>query len=166
MTENTKRELPDDILEAEGIARADESKVEILRGMAGQNNAYQDDLDTAVANAKESNDHVDKLRGDLDDRPADLSGVTRLLSDSAGNFAPNIEVATAGGIGVEASNTNPATGKPAQTADEAGIVQIPDGWESSHWRTRVALAERISGRDDVKAEEANDIISAERSRRG
>lgn len=165
MTENTKRELPDDVLEAEAVARADESRVAILRSRAQEDSAYQGELDKAIAASKESTTHVDKLNAEPGE-PEDLSGVPRGLSDSQGNFAPNIEVLQAGGIGVEASNTNPSTGEPAQTADEAGTVQIPDDWESSHWRTRVALAERISGRDDVKAEEANGIISAEKSRRG
>jgi hypothetical protein len=55
----------------------------------------------------------------------DLSGMSRGLSDSAGNFAPNVEVLNAGGIGVEASNTNVTTGEPAHTADEAGAGGLP-----------------------------------------
>jgi hypothetical protein len=108
-------------------------------------------------------------RKDLDGRPRDLSGMTRGMSDSAGNFAPNVEVLTTGGIGIEASNTNPETGQPAQNADEAGTttqVEIPADWEAAHWRTRVSMAEKISGKSDLKAEDANPIIAAELARRG
>lgn len=57
-------------------------------------------------------------------------------------------------------------GETASSASaDAETVNIPTGWQDSHWRTRVALAERISGRNDVKSEEANAIIEAEEERR-
>jgi hypothetical protein len=171
MTEtNTTRELPADIVEAEAIARSDESRASILRQKALVSGGdYVALADAAAADAQESASHVAKLDEDRANLPRDLSGVSRGLSDSFGNFAPNVEVMTTGGIGVDASNTNVETGEPAQNAEEAGTpseAQIPADWEGSHWRTRVALAEKISGRDDVKTEEANGIIAAEVARRG
>lgn len=41
-------------------------------------------------------------------------------------------------------------------------VVIPDDWEDLHWKQQVALAEQISGRDDIgRADEARRIIAAE-----
>lgn len=165
MAEKTKRELPDTIQEAEAIARADESRASVMRRKALTDQNYKAASEAAARDAKESSDHLAKLERHAVSGETDLSGVT-LLSDSEGNFAPNAEVAATGGTGVVASNTNPDTGEQAQTAQEAGEVEIPATWQETHWRTRVALAERISGRDDVKADEANEIIAAEVERRG
>lgn len=62
------------------------------------------------------------------DDPAQ-SAVPNKLSqgqDSAGNFGPNVDVMTAGGVGVQNSNTNVETGAPAQTAEEAGTSGLPE----------------------------------------
>ena len=48
---------------------------------------------------------------------------------------------------------------------ESSGADIPADWEGLHWKTRVSLAEKLSGREDLKTEEANDIISAEVKRR-
>lgn len=76
--------------------------------------------------AQKSQSELKDLQGRLEDLRAtpvarDLEGTAAGLSDKAGNFAPNAEVAAAGGIGVELSNTNAETGEQAQTADEAGV---------------------------------------------
>jgi hypothetical protein len=169
MTEKTKRDLPTDLVEAEALQRADESRASVMRRKAGKGDAYASAADDAAKDAKESSDHYEKLRGEREGLPRDLSGVSRGLSDSVGNFAPNVDVLTAGGTGVEASNTNVDTGEQAKTADEAGTtsqVEIPADWEAAHWRTRVSMAEKISGKSDLKVEDANPIIVAEIARRG
>jgi phage gp36-like protein len=76
----------------------------------------------------------------------DLSGVRLGLSDSMGNFAPNVAVATSGGIGVEASNTIQNGTEQANRASEAGTyvggvggntgniqAEIPENFESLTW---------------------------------
>lgn len=106
---------------AEAASRKAESEASVLRSHHG--GEERGDLKAAEKAEMDA-------RKKLDDAaalgvPADRSGITRGLSDSAGNFATNIEVLQAGGIGVEASNTNVQTGKPATTADEAG-TEPPD----------------------------------------
>ena len=94
--------------------------------------------------------------------------MSRGLSDSAGNFAPNVEVMTAGGIGVEASNTNVETGEQAQTAAEAGTggpAVIPGDWRDLPVGDRRALAARLGGAEKMSSADANDFIQAEVDRR-
>lgn len=177
-----------DPLLAEAIARRDESRAQILRAKAHRTGgdsmdrlatAFSKLADQAEKDARKSADAVENI----DPPKPDLSGTAPTLSDSAGNYAPNPEVANVGGIGVEASNTKAGTDEQAQRPEDvdlsgavegvgpdgeigAATIVIPDDWEGQHWRTRVALAERISGKADLKAEEANAIIKAELARRG
>lgn len=115
-----------DPLLAEAIARRDESRAMILqsRAQAGGNamdrlaDAFGKMADKATAEARKSAEAADKVKPV---RP-DPEGTARLLVDSEGNFAPNAEVAATGGTGIKASNTNVETGKPANSADEAGVA--------------------------------------------
>lgn len=119
-----------DPLLAEAIARRDESRAMILqsRAQAGGTamdrlaNAFGKMADQATAEARKSAEAAGKVEPV---RP-DPEGTARLLADSEGNFAPNAEVAATGGTGIKASNTNVETGKPANSADEAGEAIIGD----------------------------------------
>jgi hypothetical protein len=53
-----------------------------------------------------------------------------------------------------------------QDADGDGQVDIPDDWEGLHWRQRVALAQKISGREGLDSAAANEVIAAEAKKRG
>lgn len=53
----------------------------------------------------------------------------------------------------------------ADVADEATApVDIPDGWQKLHWKTKVKLAVAL-GADDVTADEANAVIEAALAKR-
>jgi hypothetical protein len=119
-----------DPLLAEAIARRDESRAQILRARAnraGGNSvdrladAFDRLAEQAAADSRKSSDAV----GKIEPVKPDLEGTARQLSDSEGNFAVNAEVAAVGGTGIDASNTNVTTGKPAQTAAEAGVATAP-----------------------------------------
>jgi hypothetical protein len=46
------------------------------------------------------------------------------------------------------------------------VVDIPPEWAGLHWKQQVALAGKISARDDItKMDEAREIIAAEVARR-
>jgi hypothetical protein len=119
-----------DSLLAEAIARRDESKAQILRSRANRTggsavdrlaNAFDKMADQAEKAARQSSTAL----SNLEPGTPDPEGTARPLADSEGNFAANAEVAAVGGIGIKASNTNPATGAPAQTADQAGQAVVP-----------------------------------------
>lgn len=105
------------IFDAEAASRRAESEASVLRALH-RGESKSDALIAAEKSEADARTRLDELHSS--GRPADLSGISRGLSDSAGNFAPNVEVMTAGGIGVEASNTNVETGEVAHTAEEAG----------------------------------------------
>ncbi|MBB4000957.1 hypothetical protein [Aurantimonas endophytica] len=182
-------EHQNDPLLAEAIARRDESRAHILRSRANRAgggaverlaSAFDKMAQQAEKASRQSADAID----DIEPPQLDKAGTAPTLSDSAGNFAPNPDVANVGGIGVEASNTKAGTDEQAQRAEDVDlsgattgvgpdgevgggdVIDIPSDWEGSHWRTRVALAERLSGKSDLKAEEANEIIKAEVEQRG
>lgn len=178
-----------DPLLAEAIARRDESRSQVLRARAVRTGDTAADrmaaaFEKMAKQAEKDASASSAAFAGIEPPKPDLSGTAPTLSDSAGNFAPDPEVANVGGIGAKASNTEAGTtdqAKRPEDVDLSGvtqgigpggteiggeIVEIPADWEGSHWRTRVALAERISGRNDVKAEEANAIIEAEEKRRG
>lgn len=119
--------LHDDPALAEAIARRDESRAQILRSRATAAGGTAVDklatafgklADQAAADSKQSADAA----GRVEPTPPDPEGTARQLADSEGNFAPNAEVAAVGGIGIDASNTDVTTGKPAQTIDQAGVA--------------------------------------------
>ncbi|MEO1949314.1 hypothetical protein [Thioclava sp.] len=113
-----------DPLLTEAIARRDESRAMILQSRAQAGDTAMDRLadafgkmaNQATAEARKSAEAASQIEPP---RP-DTEGTARLLADSQGNFAPNAEVAATGGTGIKASNTNVDTGKPANTAGEAG----------------------------------------------
>lgn len=178
-----------DPLLAEAIARRDESRSQILRARAVRTGETAADrmaaaFETMAKQAAKDASKSSAAFAGIEPPKPDLSGTAPTLSDSAGNFAPNPEVANVGGIGAEASNTKAGSTDQAKRPEDVdlsgvtqgvgpggteiggGVVEIPADWEGSHWQTRVALAKRISGRDDVKTDEANEIIAAEVERRG
>lgn len=110
----------DDPALAEALARRDESRAQILRGKANTNSAYEG---LAKAAEKDATASARAAEG-LPEAKPDPEGTAQLLADSEGNFAPNADVAAAGGIGIKASNTDVSTGQPAQTAEQAGVAVV------------------------------------------
>lgn len=103
---------------AEAVARAHESRAQILRSKASGNPAYKKLADEADRDAQK---YARKAAGLPEVKP-DPEGTARQLADSEGNFAANADVAAVGGIGIDASNTDPKTGKPATTIEQAGVA--------------------------------------------
>lgn len=72
----------------------------------------------------------------------------------------------------EASAEQPETETEAPSAELEGAAAAAEGdqqealkidtsgWETMHWKQRVALAKRISGRESVTSDEAREIIEA------
>lgn len=115
-----------DRADAEARSRRAESEANIMRGRtsrARDPRALADELRAKVEEGRKAQEELDRIEGST--VKPDLSGMTRGLTDSEGNFAENADVLTTGGIGVEASNTDVSTGKPAQTAEQAGVVMPP-----------------------------------------
>lgn len=120
-------EQKNDPLLAEAIARRDESRAQILRARANRSggnamdrlaNVFDKMAEQAEKQLKASSDAL----ADLEPAKTDPEGTARQLADSAGNFAANADVASVGGIGIDASNTDPKTGKPAKTIEQAGVA--------------------------------------------
>jgi len=64
----------------------------------------------------------------------------------------------------EAAKPESELPKPGEEVkDEA--VEIPDDWQSMHWRSQVALAEKITGKSGLNAAEARQAIEDESDRR-
>lgn len=116
-----------DPLLAEAIARRDESRAQILRARANRNGGtaadrMADAFDRLAKQAEQQSKASSTALSELEPIKPDPEGTARQLADSKGNFAANAEVASVGGIGVEASNTDPKTGKRAQTIEQAGVA--------------------------------------------
>jgi hypothetical protein len=120
-------EQKNDPLLAEAIARRDESRAQILRARANRNGGtaadrMADAFDRLAKQAEQQSKASSTALADIEPIKPDPEGTARQLADSKGNFAANAEVASVGGIGIEASNTDPTTGKPAQTIEQAGVA--------------------------------------------
>jgi hypothetical protein len=154
---------------AEAASRRAESEANIFRSRASRSRdpeAMQSSLQEKIEAGQKAQEELDRINATASQ--TDLSGMSRGLSDSAGNFAPNVEVLKAGGIGVEASNTNVSTGEPALTAAEAGTggpAVIPDDWRDLPVGERRALVVSLGGTANMKSADANDFIQAEVDRR-
>lgn len=114
-----------DPLLAEAIARRDESRAQILRARANRTggdavNRLADAFDKMAQQAEKAAKASSSALDNIERPRPDPEGTAQRLADSAGNFAANAEVAAVGGIGIKASNTDVSTGKPAQTAQQAG----------------------------------------------
>ena len=140
------------LLDAEAKSTHAESMVNIALSRHSRVNTEASGklLDEARDAAKEASEFLKQMQ-DARINP-DLSGVVRGLSDSLGNFAPNVEVAKAGGVGVEASNST-QDGNVAQTRQEAGTlvggaggsnenlgVEIPENYKELTWPELRSLA--------------------------
>ncbi|MFC3628216.1 hypothetical protein ACFOM8_02015 [Paracoccus angustae] len=106
----------DDPVMAEALARAAESRAQIMRSKAAVNSDYDKMANEAEKEATKAARHAAGLPEEL----PDPEGTAQHLADSEGNFPANAEVAATGGIGIKASNTNVDTGKPATTPEQAG----------------------------------------------
>lgn len=110
----------EEIATAESISRRNESMANVLgRRTAGlgSNSAENPNLAQVAEAEREANE---RLKG-LKEQGVflDPEGTAPTLSDRRGNFAPNPQVANAGGTGIDDSNTVTATGEQAQTFEEA-----------------------------------------------
>lgn len=108
-----------DLATNEARARAAESKVHVLMSKASENDAYQKDADSAMQELSDIQSELDDMRSNPPNFE-DKSGTRAGLSDSIGNFARNAQVANAGGIGVEGSNST-EDGDQADDPEDAGI---------------------------------------------
>jgi hypothetical protein len=190
-----------DPLLAEAIARRDESRAQILRSRANRAGGTAMDrlasaFDKMAEQAEKASRQSSVALSEIEPAKPDPEGTAQLLADSEGNFAANAEVASVGGIGIKASNTDVSTGKPAQTIEQAGEaitpgaqklvadqivageaggasasntsdgVTIPDGWRDLTWQERRSIASKLSDLPISNGEEANAAIEAELKRRG
>lgn len=178
---------------AEAVARAAESRAQILRSKAAANPAYAKMADKAEREAKNASRRV----AGLPEVHPDPEGTAQHLADTDGNFAANAQVASVGGIGIEASNTEVSSRQPAQTIEQAGeaitegaqtivgdqpvgsatasrtaqtgepraAVSIPDNWKELTWQERRSMASKLSDDPISNGEEANAAIEAELKRR-
>jgi len=154
----------DDLAQAEAVMRAADARASVLAQEAAKNpDAFGNYHKEAIQAANEATKKAIELR----DNPPnflgkDPEGTRRPYADKSGNWAANAEVANAGGIGVDSSNTNVETGQRAQTADEAGeespaVVAVIDKGGS---------AVDPSGRPLVPAGGDDEHSPARRGRRG
>lgn len=118
----------------EARSRAAESRSQVLGSRAAGDDRF---ASMAADAAKEAADAAKALAG-IPAVPVDPEGLAPTLADSEGNFATNPEVATAGGIGVKASNTAPS-GQVAKTAEEA-LKPMPDASDAEKAAGEAALA--------------------------
>jgi hypothetical protein len=120
-------EQKNDPLLAEAIARRDESRAQILRARANRSGGtaadrMADAFDRLAKQAEQQSKTSSTALSELEPVKPDPEGTARQLADSAGNFAANAEVASVGGIGIDASNTDPKSGKAATTIEQAGVA--------------------------------------------
>ena len=112
---------------AEALARRHESEAQVLRARANRSGGtaadrMADAFDRLAKQAEQQAKASSTALTDIEPAKPDPEGTARQLADSEGNFAANAEVAAVGGIGIDASNTDPKTGKPAQTIEQAGVA--------------------------------------------
>lgn len=154
----------DDPVMAEAVARAAESRAQILRSKAASNPAFAHRAEAAARDATNAARRVDGLP----EVHPDPEGTSTPLADSEGNFPAN--------------NTEVATGEPAQTVEQAGeaaiagdqavgaattetAATIPANWQELSWQERRSLASKLSDTPISNGEEANAAIEAELKRR-
>lgn len=116
----------DQIATAEALSRKQESEAMILSGRAERSRdpaSYEEELAARVKAGQEASAELERLQNSV--AAKDLSGMSRGLSDSNGNFAANADVLTTGGVGVEGSNSKEESTEQAKTAEEAGTVVPP-----------------------------------------
>jgi hypothetical protein len=177
-----------DIASAEAITRRDESRLQLLRGRAARSEdaakAFGPRIKQVEEEFKKSSEALAALTGE--EAPIDRAGTSAGLSDEAGNFAKNADVAAAGGIGVAASNTDVPAGKPAETGAEAGVdlktgetgvgdvqrdasavseIEITDNWKELSWADKRSLASKFSELPIRDSKGADAAIEAEVKRR-
>lgn len=122
-------EHQNDPLLAEAIARRDESRAQILRARANRTGGDAVDrlaraFDKMADQAEKASRASSHALGEIKPARPDPEGTAHPLADKAGNFPASAEVAAVGGIGIDASNTDVSTGKPAQTAEQAGVAVL------------------------------------------
>jgi hypothetical protein len=115
----------DDLAQAEAVMRSADARASVLAQEAAKNpDAFGDYHKEAIEAANEATRQAMELR----DNPPDFlgkdpEGTRRPYADKSGNWAANVEVANAGGIGVDSSNTNVETGNRSERT-----TSRPGGW--------------------------------------
>lgn len=150
----------------EARARAAESKVHVLMSKANENDAYKKDADAAVQEFTDIQSELDDMRSNPPNFE-DKSGTRAGLSDSLGNFARNAQVANAGGIGVEASNST-ESGDQADDPEDAGVEMDlgPTVVMGLGGRAETMAGQRVAVHpDDEKDDEEEETTTSPRTRR-
>lgn len=115
------REQQMDVREAEALSRRDESVANVLRGNINEDEkATQQAAKEAAKEARKSAKELEKAQNA--DVAVDPEGTAARLADSEGNIATDVETATQGGTGVDASNTDPHPA-PELSEDAAKVVE-------------------------------------------
>ncbi|SHG79579.1 hypothetical protein SAMN02745157_4854 [Kaistia soli DSM 19436] len=68
-------------------------------------------------------------------------------------------------VGKSAAEIREAAGLPDKPGGIKSDVDIPEDWSALHWKQQVVLGQQISGRDDLNAADAREVIEAEFQRR-
>jgi hypothetical protein len=146
------------IEDAESLSRRDESVANVLRGRAMRGGEqYQGLLDDASAREAETAAMVRELqaRG----FKVDKSGASMPLSDSFGNYAPNLQVATTGGVNVEASSST-SSGDMAESVEDVSLYPAGSGVTDGNQ----VIGDPADG-DPIRTDETRDGVVAEEVRR-
>jgi hypothetical protein len=65
-------------------------------------------------------------------------------------------------VEIEEENFDPAI---HEVYGETKTTNIPQEWESMHWKQRVGLARQLAGNEEITSDQANEIIAAEVAKR-
>jgi hypothetical protein len=120
----TPDQYRDQLTTAESLSRKAESEANVFRirqMKMPDHKGYQSRLKETDGAIKESAEEVERIR-ELAPPDRDPEGTRQTLSDKAGNFAPNAEVAGVGGVGMDYSNS--ASGGE-QAADADSVEMVP-----------------------------------------
>ena len=106
-----ERELISERMDAEAESRRDESAAAVMRSHALRLHAISPGLAALATEATERETKSAKRLADVNAKTLapDLEGTSLPLADRTGTFASDIFKATAGGVGVEDSNTSGET---------------------------------------------------------
>lgn len=110
---------------AEALARANESRAQVLRSKAARAGVLDQDGKGYAEMAREAAAEAEKSAkalGDIPEPEIDYEGTARPLADSEGNFAANVEVAATGGTGIKGSNSTGPDGGQATKPEDAGYA--------------------------------------------
>ena len=100
------------------LSRATEARANVFRSRATFNDGMRPALDEALADAKLIADKLRDMGGDLSLLGRqDPEGTAPTYSDAHGSYAPDVETAQLGGVGINFSNTEPELAKQVMTGE-------------------------------------------------